>query len=176
MIFRLMTFVSLFCLTSFSCYAEAACNVGDGYYVTHQATAVTATTFSLEDGTTWQTNGIVNALMTQGGPVWIVPVMQEPVWAVFFSFYVNPTTMTLTGGSTTLSISSISGNTVTLSDNSQWGLDPYYQKYTAGWQVGDAITLAGRHNEYYLINGGTVNSSNLNTTYCLVSHISNTTE
>lgn len=143
------------------------------YYIQHTVTALDSTTCTLDDGSVWELISQANPLLVKDTTVWIVPIMQETVYAVFFSLIYDPTTLLLSKGSTTLTITSIENGIVTLSDTTQWTLDPYYSKYTSGWKKGDPITLAGRHNEYFLINGSFPNGPDLRyPTYSLVSSVS----
>lgn len=155
----------------FGCIALAASCYADNYFVEHTVTAYNSQnhTLTLDDGSTWNVYNIPDITLQEGASVWIVPVMQQNFVAVLFSGIYGPTSAGITHGNPTLSISSISNEVVTLSDGSQWQLDAYYQKYTAVWQAGDPITYAGRHNEYYLING---NTSGSGPTYSLASKAS----
>jgi len=166
---------SLFFLTSMIPLSAATSKpaLSGNYLVLHQVTEMTNTSFTLDDGSTWEFECQASPLFAKGNYVWIVPILQEGSFtAVFFTLVTCPTTATLTTPSTTLTITSTTGN-ITLSDGSQWTLDAYYKNYTAGWQVGDPITLAGRHNEYFLINGnaGSVGGP----TYSLVTNASTKT-
>lgn len=169
--------ISLIALPGFSLTLAAPPKqtVSDGYFVMHTVTAMTSTTCTLDDNSVWLIEGAnTSPFLQEGAQVWIVPVMQENLYAVFFSLFISPTSVMLQSGGNTLSITAYnsSSGAVTLSDNSQWVLDPYYKNYFSGWKVGDPITLAGRHNEYFLINGSGGQTS---ATYSLASHASTTT-
>lgn len=152
------------------CMALTSTCYAGNYFIEHNVTAYNSQnhTLTLDDGSTWLVTNVPNPSLQENASVWIVPVMQETFIAVFFSGTFGASTTQMTHGNPNLTITSITDGIVTLKDGSQWQLDAYYQNYTQGWQVGDQITYAGRHNEYYLINGSTSGGP----TYCLVSKAS----
>lgn len=143
------------------------------YLYYHTVNSMNYTGCTLDDGSTWSFTSPISQFLLPGTQIWIVPIMQQqPMEAIFLSVWFVPTSAQFVSGSTTVNISSItSSGIVTLSDYSQWALDPYYKNYTSGWKVGDPITKAGRHNEYYLINGNVIPPSQ-GATYCLVTKLS----
>ena len=153
----------------------------NGYYVFHTIKTLSADgrSCTLDDNSVWY---FFNPVNTEDWPqglytVWIVPNMEGPflkdersrLMAVFFkNNLANSVWGMLLTGSTTLTIASFDSSTgiVTLSDQSQWKLSPYYKKFYSDWQASDPITVAGRRDEYYLINGNE-RDNGLNMTYAL---------
>lgn len=160
-------------------FLPAALKAGDPYFFAYTITALTpganSTTVSLQGApngecpcpactSTWT----INAFNTPNTTMWpnpsglfIIPVLQAGGWGssvqavlivpvLFSSAFAQ-----ITSVSSNLTISSFdnSSGAVTLSDGSNWQLDPNFQKYYANWQIGDFITPAGYHVQEYLING-----------------------
>lgn len=143
------------------------------YFVLHTVSEMNGNNFTLDDGSQWQVNSLVNPLFKEGSQVWIMPVMQmSPSAAVMLDIVFTATSANLVNGSTAVTITGIDNGVVTLSDNSQWQLDSYYQKYTSMWQEGDTIIYGGRKNSYYLINGNMQHQDNPGATYSLATKVS----
>lgn len=144
-----------------------------GYFMTHTVGDYSNNSFTLEDGSHWLVNNAPNSAFADGTVVWIMPTLQETFSAVMIDTVFGPTSAQIIKGSTTLTITNISNGVFTLSDNSQWQLDPYYQNYTVDWAVGDPITYGGHKNSLYLINGNTASrTSTYGPTYSLASKAS----